>query len=203
MQFETIGTIGAGPVAQAVATHAVRAGHPVLISNSRGPGTLGETVTAIGPGATAASFEEAVSADVILLAVPFTAVPAVGRRLTDWAGRVVVDMTNQFAQVDPYRGFADVSPLTGSEWVAQHLPGSKIIKAFNAMLATYAAADPRHADGTQAVFFAGDDLPSKTSFTEMVSGFGFAPIDLGGLREGGALMQLGGPLNGKHFLFQG
>jgi predicted dinucleotide-binding enzyme len=47
----------------------------------------------------------------------------------------VVDMTNQFAEVNPYRGFADMSPSphTGSEWVAQHLPGAKVIKAFNAM----------------------------------------------------------------------
>ncbi|MEV0402609.1 hypothetical protein [Actinoallomurus sp. NPDC050550] len=39
------------------------------------------------------------------------AVPAVGRRLGDWTGRVVVDMTNQCARFDPYRGFADVAPL--------------------------------------------------------------------------------------------
>jgi 8-hydroxy-5-deazaflavin:NADPH oxidoreductase len=203
VQFETIGTIGAGPVARAVAAHAARAGHRVLVSNSRGPDGLAETVDAIGPGASAASFEDAAAADVVLLAVPFVAVPAVGRRLPDWTGRVVVDMTNQFAEVNPYRGFADVSPLTGSEWVSRHLPGAKVIKAFNAMFATYTAAEPRHAEGAQVVFFAGDDAPSKAGFTELVSGFGFAPIDLGGLREGGALMQLGGALNGKHFLFQG
>ena len=118
-KFKTIGTIGAGAPAQAVAAHAARAGHPVLVSNSRGPSTLGDAVAAIGPGASAATFEEAAAADLVLLAVPFGAVPAVGRRLGDWTGRVVVDMTNQFARSDPYRGFADVSPLTGSEWVAQ------------------------------------------------------------------------------------
>jgi len=203
VKFTTIGTIGAGPAAQAVAAHAAKAGHRVLVSNSRGPDTLGDVVNTIGPGASAASFDDAVAADVVLLAVPFLAVPAVGRRLPGWAGRVVVDMTNQFAEVNPYRGFVDVAPLTGSEWVAQHLPGATVIKAFNAMFATYTAAEPRHAEGAQVVFFAGDDAPSKTGFAEMVSGFGFAPIDLGRLREGGALMQLGGALSGKHFLFQG
>ncbi|WP_328603399.1 NAD(P)-binding domain-containing protein [Amycolatopsis sp. NBC_00345] len=203
MEFKTLGTIGAGPAAQAVATHAARAGHPVLVSNSRGPDTLGDVVATIGPGASAASFDDAVAADLVLLAVPFGAVPAVGRKLPDWAGRVIVDMTNQFAEVDPYRGFTDVAPLTGSEWVAQHLPGATVIKAFNAMFATYTAAEPRHDEGAQVVFFAGDDAPSKAAFDEMVSGLGFAPIDLGGLRDGGALLQLGGALSGKHFLFQG
>jgi len=130
-------------------------------------------------------------------------VPEVAARLPDWSGRVVVDMTNQFAAVNPYRGFADVSPLTGSEWVAQHLSGATIIKAFNSMFATYAEAEPQHQEGAQVVFFAGDDAPSKRGFAEMVSEFGFAPIDLGTLRDGGALMQLGGALSGKHFLFQG
>jgi hypothetical protein len=175
----------------------------VFMSNSRGPGTLGDIVAAVGPGVSAATFEEAVAADLILLAVPFGAVPAVGQRLEDWTGRVVVDMTNQFAHSNPYRGFADVSPLTGSEWVAEHLPGVTLIKAFNAMFATYIAPDPRHDEGNQAVFVAGDDETAKAAFAQTISGMGFAPVDLGALREGGALMQLGGPLSGKHFLFQG
>ncbi|KUM99407.1 NADP oxidoreductase [Streptomyces yokosukanensis] len=203
MQFKSIGTIGAGAPVQAVAAHAVRAGHPVLLSNSRGPDTLRDTVAAIGPGASAVEFEEAVTADLVLLAVPFKAVPDVGRRLDDWTGRVVVDMTNQFAAYNPHRGFADVSPLTGSEWVAEQLPGVTLIKAFNAMFADYMAADPRHSEGAQAVFLAGDDEPAKSAFKRTISGLGFAPIDLGALREGGALMQLQGPLSGKHFLFQG
>ncbi|MFJ6573434.1 NADPH-dependent F420 reductase [Streptomyces sp. NPDC091292] len=203
MRFKTIGTIGAGPIARAVATHATKAGHRVLLSNNHGPETLGDVVDSLGPNASAVSFDEAVTADIILLAVPFVAVPEVARRLPDWSGRVVVDMTNQFAEVNPYRGFADVSPLTGSEWVAQHLPGAVIIKAFNSMFATYAEAEPRHQEGAQVVFFAGDDAPSKHGFAQMVAGLGFAPIDLGTLRDGGALMQLGGALSGKHFLFQG
>lgn len=202
MEFTTIGTIGAGAAARAVAAHAARAGHPVLLSNTRGPDTLAAAVDAVGPGATAATFEEAVAADLVLLAVPFINVPAVGRRLDDWTGRVVVDMTNQFAEVNPYRGFADVSPLTGSEWVAQQLPGATVLKGFNAMFATFMAPDPRHEEGNQVVFLAGDENEAKQAFARMVAGFGFAPVDLGALREGGALMQLGGALSGKHFLAQ-
>jgi predicted dinucleotide-binding enzyme len=157
----------------------------------------------MGPKVSAATFEEATTADLVLLAVPFVSVPDVGRQLNSWEGRVVVDMTNQFAQFNPYRGFADVSPLTGSEWVAEHLPGATVLKAFNAMFSQYIAADPHHHEGNQTVFFAGDDGAAKASFAETVGGMGFAPVDLGGLREGGKLMQLGGPLSGKHFIFQG
>jgi predicted dinucleotide-binding enzyme len=70
VEFKTIGTIGAGAPARAVAAHAARAGYPVLVSNSRGPDTLGDVVAAIGPGATAATFEEAVTADLVLLGHP-------------------------------------------------------------------------------------------------------------------------------------
>ncbi|MGW2689995.1 NADPH-dependent F420 reductase [Streptomyces sp. NPDC001414] len=203
MKFTTLGTIGSGAAAQAVARHAVRAGHPVRMSNNRGPQSLTDLVSAIGPHATAATFEQAVESDLVLLAVPFVSVPEVGRRLDTWSGRVVVDMTNQFARSNPYGGFADVAPLTGSEWVAQQLPGATVIKAFNAMFSQYIAADPHHREGNQALFFAGDDADAKTAFADVVSGMGFAPIDLGGLREGGRLMQLRGPLSGKHFIFQG
>lgn len=203
MEFTTIGTIGAGAPARAVAAHAAKAGYPVLLSNSRGPQTLEAAVTAVGPGATAATFEQAAAADLVLLAVPFINVPAVGERLDDWSGRVVVDMTNQFAEANPYRGFADVSPLTGTEWVAQHFPGATVIKAFNAMFSAFIAPDPRHEEGSQVVFFAGDDTEAKAAFARWGEGLGFAPVDLGSLRDGGALMQLGGALNGKHFIQQG
>lgn len=202
MTFTTLGTIGAGPAAQAVALRAVKSGHRVVLSNSRSPGTLDEVVAGIGAGTRAGTFEDAISADLVLLAVPFGAVPRVGQRLDNWNGRIVVDMTNQFAEANPYRSFADVAPLTGSEWVARQLPGVTLLKAFNAMFAKYVAAEPHHPDGDQAVFFAGDNEPSKDGFAGLLTDFGFAPVDLGGLREGGALMQLHGALNGKHFLFQ-
>ncbi|MFF9063440.1 hypothetical protein ACF09K_32855 [Streptomyces sp. NPDC014882] len=73
------------------------------------------------------------------------------------------------------------------------------------MFATCTAPVPRHRDGNQVVFLAGDDESTKTPFTRLLteSEFEFAPVGLGALREGGALMQLGGPLSGKHFLLQG
>jgi 8-hydroxy-5-deazaflavin:NADPH oxidoreductase len=192
--FKTIGTIGAGPIGKAVAAHALKAGHPVLLSNSRGPDTLPDVISGLGNGAEAVTLQEAAKCDLVILAVPFPNVPGVGEAVGDWTGRIVIDATNQYAKSNPYEGRADTGDLTGSEWVAQHLPGATIIKAFNDLNAPYVAAEPRHEDGTQVVFYAGDDAASKQQFAELVTSFGFAPVDLGGLRDGGKLTQLDGPL---------
>lgn len=63
--------------------------------------------------------------------------------LTTWAGKIVVDTTNQFAAAHPWRGRYDVGDLTGSESVAQHLPGARVMKALNTLYARFIAADPR------------------------------------------------------------
>jgi hypothetical protein len=65
------------------------------------------------------------------------------------------------------------------------------------------APNPRHPAGRQILFYAGDDAEAKASFHELVDGFGFAPVDIGSLREGGRLMQVDGrPLSALHALRQ-
>jgi 8-hydroxy-5-deazaflavin:NADPH oxidoreductase len=66
-----IGIIGAGSVAQAFARHALKVGHTIKISNSRGPSTLGETVQTLGSGVTAVTKEEAAASEIVVLAVPW------------------------------------------------------------------------------------------------------------------------------------
>ncbi len=198
----SLGTIGAGTVAQAVARHALRAGHEVTLSNSRGPDSLRELVDELGPGASTGSVDDASRQPLTLLALPFTSVPELAKVRPDWTGSVVIDATNQFAHANPYSGRADIGELTGSEWVSSHLVGATIIKAFNAMFGQFIAHDPVHAEGQQVVFFAGDDENAKLGFAGFLDTLGFAPVDLGGLREGGRLIQLDGPLNAKHMLLQ-
>ena len=70
-----IGTIGAGAFAQAFAKRALKAGHRVKLSNSRGPDSLREIVNQLGPGAMAATTEEAAACEMVLLAVPWDNVP--------------------------------------------------------------------------------------------------------------------------------
>jgi predicted dinucleotide-binding enzyme len=201
--FTSVGFIGSGPISRALAHHLVKAGIPAYLSNSRGPGSLADLIAELGDGAHAATVPEAAAADLVILALPFVRVPELTDRVPDWTSRIVVDATNQFAEFTPeYSGFVDLGDETGSEWVARHLPGATIIKAFNAMYASFIAADPRHPDGRQVVFFAGDDPTSCQEFSDLIDGLGFAPVWVGGLHDGGKLMQLGGPLIPLHVLKQ-
>ena len=187
--FNTVGFIGSGPIAQALAHHLVAAQIPVYLSNSRGPNSLTDLVTDLGDPAQAVTVEQAASADLVILALPFLRVPELVDVVADWSGRVVVDAANQFAEYTPaYSGYVDLGEETGSEWVARHLPGAAIIKAFNVMSASYLAVDPRHADGRQVVFYAGDDDNACAGFDQLISKLGFAPVYVGGLRDGGELM---------------
>ncbi len=194
--------LGAGTVAQALARHAIRQGHEVVLSNSRGPASLTPLVRELGPLARAGTPAEAAAAGLVVLAVGWPRVPEVAASLPHLDGTVVVDATNQFASLPPDPRIADLGDLTGSEYVASLLPGARVVKAFNALFAQYVAADPRHAAGRQVLFLAGDDPDAKRTVERLADSFGFAPVDLGPLREGGRLIQLGGPLSGLHVLKQ-
>ena len=201
--FAKIGIIGSGAVGRAVATRAVAAGVPVILSNSRGPDTLTEVVDELGTGVSAGTVAQAADADLVVIAIPFVKIPELASEVSQWSRRIVVDATNQFAEYEPtYSGLADLGDESGSEWVARHLPGATIIKAFNAMFADYIMADPRHHDGRQVLFFAGDDDAVNAQFAEFGEALGFAPVLLGGLRGGGRLMQLDGPLSALHVVKQ-
>jgi len=197
-----IGTLGAGTVAQAIARHAVRHGHEVVLSNSRGPASLSALVAGLGPLATAGTPAEAADADLVVLAVGWPSVPDAVAGLPPLDGTVVIDATNQFETLAPTPAIADLGDLTGSEYVASLLPGARVVKAFNALYAQFIAPDPRHEAGRQVLFLAGDDADAKNTVKELTSEFGFAPVDLGSLREGGRLIQLGGPLSALHVLKQ-
>ncbi|MFD7709222.1 NAD(P)-binding domain-containing protein [Streptomyces sp. NPDC059786] len=91
-----IGIIGAGAVGQAPAARFTAAGERVVISDSRGPGSLRALVRGLGPGVTAATAEDTAAEEIVVLAVPWPRLPeAVGAtRVTDWQGRIVVDTTD-------------------------------------------------------------------------------------------------------------
>jgi predicted dinucleotide-binding enzyme len=144
------GTIGAGTIAQALARHLIGAGYPVTLSNSRGPDTLTDLITDMGPLATAGTVAQAAKADIVFLAVPFLAIPAALDGLPDWGGRILVDTTNVLAFTNSGRPeLLDLGDQTGSEITAAHAPGARVIKAFNTLYARYIAPDPRHAAGRQ------------------------------------------------------
>lgn len=89
------GTIGAGTVARAIAGHLVTAGHKVTLSNSRGPDTLLDVVTRLGPLASAGTAEEAAAADMVFLAVMWPQVGDALAGLPELDGRILVDTTSE------------------------------------------------------------------------------------------------------------
>jgi predicted dinucleotide-binding enzyme len=198
------GFIGAGTVAQVLARHLIGAGYPVTLSNSRGPDTLTDLITDLGPLATAGTVAQAAEADIVFVAVPFLAIPAALDGLPDWGGRILVDTTNVLAFTTSGRPeLLDLGDQTGSEITAAHAPGARVIKAFNTLYAGYIAPNPRHAAGRQVVFYAGDDNAACADFDQLIGKLGFAPVRVDGLRDGGKLMQLGGPLSLLHVIKQG
>lgn len=91
-----IGTIGAGAFAQAFTKRALKAGHKVKLSNQHGPDSLRQIVSQLGPGATAASKEEAAACEMVLLAVPWDNVPETLASLPNWNNQILIDGTNPF-----------------------------------------------------------------------------------------------------------
>jgi predicted dinucleotide-binding enzyme len=200
----TFGTIGAGTIARALARHLITAGHPVILSNSRGPATLGDVIADLGPLATAGTVAQAAQADIVFLTVPFPEIPKALDGLPAWGDRILVDTTNVFTYADGVPAALDLGDQTGSEVTAAHAPGARVIKAFNTLYAAYIEPNPRHDAGRQVVFYAGDDTEAKATFAALLDEIGFAPVDVGALREGGRLMDVnGGPLSALHVLKQG
>jgi len=190
------GMIGAGRLSRAIAGHAIKAGHTVVFSNSRGPETLGDLVDELGPQASAGTVAEAAAADLVILTVNWDRVRDALTSLPYREGRILIDATNQWAAPPP-DFIVDELEVGGSELVAALTPGTHVIKAFDNMYAPNIAAEPTTDIGRRILFYAGDDQDSKELFRSVVDDFGFAPVDLGPLRMG-RLMQVDGPLTGLH-----
>jgi 8-hydroxy-5-deazaflavin:NADPH oxidoreductase len=188
----TIGIIGAGHIGQAVAKRLSSAGLEASISNSRGPESLSSLVRELGPGIKADTRQEAAKADIVFLAVPWTKHAEVVSDLPPWNGRIVIDAMNA-ASFGP-KGVAalDTGGRPSSEVVADHLPGARVVKAFNTLLAAVLAKDPREAGGNRVVFLSGADEEAKGTVAQLVQQLGFAPVDLGDFEAGRRVQQFPG-----------
>src|SRR6266699_316788 len=156
-----IGTIGAGDFAQAFAKRALKAGHKVKLSNSRGPDSLREIVNQLGPGAMAASREEAAACEMVLLAVPWDNVPETLASLPNWKNQILIDGTNPFhGKAGDFRP-VEVGNLSTSQLVAALAPGARVVKALNNMIASNLEADPVVDGARRVAFVSGADEGAK------------------------------------------
>src|SRR5712672_3231123 len=198
-----IGTIGAGPFAQAFAKRALQAGHRVKLSNRRGLETLREIVDQLGPGAQAATKEEAAACEMVLLAVPWDNVPETLASLPKWKNQILIDGVNPFHGKAGRFTPANVGNLSTSQFVAALAPGARVVKAFNHMLVPNLEADPLVNGARRVAFISANDDSAKKRVQTLLEGCGYSVVDLGNLRDGGLIQQAGGPIAGRDFFERG
>jgi predicted dinucleotide-binding enzyme len=195
-----IGTIGAGDVSISIARLALAAGHEVILSNSTGGERLAKIVAGLGKGATAGSISQAAEADIVILAVPWSAIKTALAAAPSWAGRILVDATNPFIEFEPKLVLADLDGVGASEIVAGLAPGARTVKAFNSVTMRNFEKGPKQGNASRVLLVSGDDREAKATVVDLIESFGYATIDLGGLVAGGRMQQAGGPLAGKDIL---
>jgi predicted dinucleotide-binding enzyme len=198
-----IGTIGAGDFAQAFAKRALKAGHKVKLSNSRGPESLREIVIRLGAGAIAATKEEAAACETVLLAVPWDNVPETLASLPKWNNQILIDGVNTLHGKAGEFTLADIGNLSASQFIAALAPGARVVKALNTMTVPKLEADPIVNGARRVVFISGDDDDAKKQVGTLLAGFGYSVIDLGNLRDGGLIQQVGGPFVMRDLLEEG
>jgi 8-hydroxy-5-deazaflavin:NADPH oxidoreductase len=178
-----IGIIGAGFVGRIVGKLAIRQGHRVMLSNSRGPHTLFTMRAALGCDIGTAE-EAAAFGDIVVVAVPLAAYRGVP--VAPLAGKVVLDTDNYYPERDGRIAELDRKETTTSELLARHLPESRIVKVFNAIVMDDLDRDgkPAGTPGRRALPIAGDDAEGKAIAAKLLDEFGFDAVDAGPLAEG-------------------
>jgi predicted dinucleotide-binding enzyme len=179
--------IGFGQIGRALASAFARKGIEVAVATTRDPRSFAADAAAIGPGVVPVTLAGAVEADVIFLAVRYESHPDVAKALPDWAGKIIVDVTNTYG-IDP----AELGGPSSSRVVAQAFAGARLVRGFNHLVAGVLEQDPAVHGGRRVVFLSSDDDGAAVEIATLAEQLGFAPIQLGGLLEGGLLVQTQG-----------
>ena len=188
--------IGFGEIGQTLAKAFARRGIELSVATTRDPETFASAAAAIGPGVIPKTLAEAVKADVIFLAVRYQSHPDVAKALPDWQGKIIVDVTNAYGVPDE-----ELGGQPSAKVVAQAFAGGRLVKGFNHLVAAVLDQDPAVHGGKRVVFLASDDDAAAEEIAVLASNLGFAPIKLGGLSEGGLLVQAHGKSWG-HLIFK-
>ena len=179
--------IGFGNIGKALAKAFARNGIEVSVATTRDPESFASVAAAIGPKIIPTTLAEAVKANVIFLAVRFESHPDVAKALPTWQGKIIVDVTNAYG-VPPEK----LGGQPSSRFVAQAFTGGKLVKGFNHLVAAILDQDPAVHGGRRVVFLTSDDDGAAGEIGALAENLGFSTIKLGGLSEGGLLVQARG-----------
>jgi 8-hydroxy-5-deazaflavin:NADPH oxidoreductase len=178
-----IGIIGTGKIGAALAQLWVRSGHEVMIS-SRHPEELAPLAAKLGPKARVGTPAQAAAfGPVVMLAVPYAATPQVGRDYaTELAGKIVLDAGNPYPDRDgPMADAARIKGAGPSD--KEFLPGVRLVRAFNAIIAGNLLSQTNRAAGLIAIPLAGDDSAALKQAAILVRDAGFDPVIVGNLSQ--------------------
>ncbi|ASW10594.1 NADPH-dependent F420 reductase [Rhizobium sp. 11515TR] len=179
--------IGFGNIGRALAKAFARKGMEVSVATTRDPASFASEAAAIGPEIIPSTLADAVKADIIFLAVRFEQHPDVAKALPTWHGKTIVDVTNAYG-VPPEK----LGGQPSSKFVAQAFSGGRLVKGFNHLAAAVLDQDPAVHGGKRVVFLASDDGGATAEIAALAEQLGFSQINLGGLSEGGLLVQARG-----------
>jgi predicted dinucleotide-binding enzyme len=187
--------IGFGKIGRALARAFARTGIEVGVATTRDPQSFAADAAAIGPTIIPQTLADAVKADIIFLAVRFESHPEVAKALPDWKGKTVIDAMNTQVPLEELGG------LPSSAVVARVFTGARLVKGFNHLVAAVLDQNPAVHGGARVVFLASDDDDAAAEIGALAEELGFAPIQLGGLSEGGLLVHARGKSWG-HLIFK-
>ena len=179
--------IGFGNIGQALAKAFARSGIEVSVATTRDPESFASAAAAIGPEIIPKTLAEAVKADIVFLAVRFESHRDVAKALPTWKGKTIIDVTNAYG-VSP----EELGGQPSSKVVAQAFTGARLVRGFNHLGAAVLDQDPAVHGGRRVVFLASDEEDAATEMGALAQTLGFSPIQLGGLSEGGLLVQARG-----------
>jgi 8-hydroxy-5-deazaflavin:NADPH oxidoreductase len=179
--------VGFGKIGQALAKAFARNGIEVSVATTRDPKSFASAVAAIGPTIIPKTLAEAVKADIVFLAVRFESHQDVAKALPTWKGKTIIDVTNAYG-VPPEK----LGGQPSGRVVAQAFSGGRLVKGFNHLGAAILAQDPAVHGGRRVVFLASDDDAAEAEIAALAQNLGFSPVKLGGLSEGGRLVQARG-----------
>jgi 8-hydroxy-5-deazaflavin:NADPH oxidoreductase len=177
--MSTISIIGSGGMAAAIGGLAAKAGHTVEVM-SRDAAKARALAEQVGAGATTGTFGAAPAGDIVILAVPYSAVLDVVRQYgKELAGKLLVDITNPINS--DFTDFVTPEDSFGAQEIAKAAPANAhIVKAFNTQFFHVLAAGPVEGHPLD-VFLAGDDAQAKARVSAFVESLGLRPMDAGQL----------------------
>jgi predicted dinucleotide-binding enzyme len=188
-----IGIIGAGRMGSTLAKLWIAAGYQVLLA-SRHPDELKPLVQSLGDHAQAVTPRQAATeGDIVVMAVPYGALPDLGKQLGDVLhGKVVLDLTNPYPGRDGNAAVLALQQGSGRT-TAQYLPGTRVVRGFNSLSAATLAAQAHRSGDRVAIPLAGDDPSALAQISTLVTAAGFTPVTVGSL-DSARLFQPGSAL---------